>query len=263
MRLTVKGIYDKKKNKEKITALTAYDFPLAKIIDEAGIDIVLVGDSVGMVLLGYESTIPVTMRDMLHHTKAVSRAVSHALIVADMPFGSYDTPERALRNANRLMQQGGANAVKLEGGKKIEKQIRALIQSGVPVVGHLGMTPQTASQLGGYRVQGRSHKQAAEMIKDAVLLDKLGVFSLVLECVPIALSQRITRQIKCPTIGIGAGKVTDGQVLVTYDMLGFQSKVHPRFVRRYAPIGEKIKEAVIHYRNDVLKGKFPSQEESF
>ncbi len=263
MKLTVKSIYDKKKKKEKIVVLTAYDFLLARILDEQGVDVVLVGDSVGMVLLGFESTVPVTVRDMLHHTKAVSRGIKHSLVVSDMPFGSYDTVERALRNAKRLIQEGGANAVKLEGGKKIQKQIKALIQNGIPVVGHLGMTPQTATLLGGYRVQGRDQKHAEAILKDALLLDQLGVFSLVLECVPAKLAQKITQKVKCPTIGIGAGPKTDGQVLVTHDMLGFSSSVHPRFVRRYAALEAQIKHAVAHYRDDVLAGRFPSVKESF
>ena len=263
MRLTIKSIYDKKKKNEKIIALTAYDFPLARILDEQGVDIVLVGDSLGMVLLGYKSTTPVTMRDMLHHAKAVSRAVQKALLVVDMPFGSYDTPEQALRNAKRFVKEAGADAVKLEGGRRIQEQIQLLIASGISVMGHLGMTPQTASQLGGYRVQGRDKEQAQEILKDALRLDELGVFSLVLECVPLTLAEEITDKIKCPTIGIGAGPKTDGQVLVTYDMLGFASSVHPRFVRTYVNLEAAIKRAVSGYREDVLKGRFPSKQESF
>jgi 3-methyl-2-oxobutanoate hydroxymethyltransferase len=263
MRTTVKSIYDKKKKGEKIVVLTAYDFPLARILDESGIDIILVGDSLGMVLLGYGSTVQVTMREMLHHTKAVSRAVHKALVVGDMPFGSYDDSERALRNAKRFLQEGGANAVKLEGGKRIEKQISSLIAAGIPVMGHLGMTPQTAEQLGGYKVQGRDKKKAEELVSDALLLEKLGVFALVLECVPASLAGEITQKVECPVIGIGAGPHTDGQVLVTYDMLGFQSPIHPKFVRHYAEIEKEMKGAVTKYREDVQKGKFPSKEESF
>ncbi|HXV27467.1 MAG TPA: 3-methyl-2-oxobutanoate hydroxymethyltransferase [bacterium] len=263
MRLSIKSIYDKKKKQEKITALTAYDALLGRILDEQGADIILVGDSVGMVLLGYDTTVPVTMRDMLHHTKAVSRGVKQALVVADMPFGSYDTPERALRNARRFIQEGRADAVKLEGGARVRNQIQVLIRSGIPVMGHLGMTPQTASQLGGYRVQGRDKKQAQEILKDAELLDRLGVFSLVLECVPALLAHKITRKIKCPSIGIGAGPKTDGQVLVTYDMLGFTGPVRPKFVRQYANLEYQIRQAVSQYRNDVLKERFPSKKESF
>jgi 3-methyl-2-oxobutanoate hydroxymethyltransferase len=263
MRLTVKAVYDKKKKGEKIVALTAYDFPLARILDEEGIDIVLVGDSLGMVLLGYESTVPVTMREMLHHTKAASRAVQRSLLVADMPFGAYEDPLRAVRNAKRFLKEADADAVKLEGGRRVQKQIEFLVKSGIPVMGHLGMTPQTAGQLGGYRVQGKDKKQAASILQDAILLDRLGVFSLVLECVPMSLAEKITRKVKCPTIGIGAGPRTDGQVLVTYDMLGFQSNVRPKFVRRYANLEQQIRRAVTRYRRDVLNGKFPSKQESF
>ncbi len=263
MRLTAKAVQDKKKKREKIVVLTAYDFPFAKILDEAGLDIILVGDSLGMVLLGFDSTVPVTMRHMLHHTRAVSRAVKRAMVVADMPFGSYDTVERALRNAKLLMKEGGADAVKLEGGRKIEKQVHALVQAGIPVMGHLGMTPQTAGLLGGYRVQGKNKKQAAEILKDAVLLEKLGVFSLVLECVPLDLGAKVTNRVSCPTIGIGAGPKTDGQVLVLHDLLGFESPVKPRFVRRYAAFSKQARRAVDAYRKDVLNGRFPNSKESF
>lgn len=263
MRITIKTIYDKKKNKEKIVALTAYDFPFARILDEAGVDIVLVGDSLGMVLLGYESTVPVTMREMLHHTRAVSKAVTRALVVADMPFGSYDTVDRGLRNAKRFLKEGGANAVKLEGGEKIRKQVEALVNGGIPVMGHLGMTPQTAGLLGGYRVQGKEKSHAEKIVGDAKLLERLGVFALVLECVPADLAARLTRQVKCPTIGIGAGVKTDGQVLVLHDMLGFQSKVRPRFVRPYAQLEIVIRKAVEAYRKDILAGRFPAPTESY
>ncbi len=263
MRLTVKAIHEKKKKGEKVVVLTAYDFPFARILDEAGIDIILVGDSLGMVLLGYESTLPVTMREMLHHTKAVSRAVTKAVVVADMPFGSYETPEKAIRNATRFLKEAHADAVKLEGGERIQKQIEALRAAAIPVMGHLGMTPQSAGLLGGYHVQGKDKPDADKILKDAVLLDRLGVFSIVLECVPAQLAEQITRQVQCPTVGIGAGPKTDGQVLVLHDMLGFEGKVHPRFVRKYASLGDEVKRAVSAYRDDVLKGKFPSKEESF
>lgn len=263
MRNTIKSILDKKKAKEKITVLTAYDYPTARILDEAGIDIILVGDSLGMVLLGYESTVPVTMREMLHHTKAVSRAVKKALVVGDMPFGSYDTPERAVRNAKRFLKEGGAEAVKLEGGKRIEPQVRALIGAGIPVMGHVGMTPQTASQLGGYRVQGKDADEAKKIFEDAKLLEASGAFSIVLECVPQELARKITREVSCPTIGIGAGPHTDGQVLVLHDMLGFQGRVSPKFVKKYASLETEIKKAVGQYREEVLSGEFPSVKESF
>lgn len=263
MRTSTKAIFDKKAKREKIAVLTAYDFPMAKTLDDAGVEIILVGDSLGMVVLGYTSTVPVTMRDMLHHTRAVGRAVKRAVVVADMPFGSYDTPERALRNALRLIKEGGADAVKLEGGRSIEKQIQRLVRAGIPVMGHLGMTPQTASRLGGYRVQGRDRKQAVQISQDAALLDRLGVFSMVLECVPAGLARKITTKVKCPTIGIGAGIHTDGQVLVLNDMLGLESSVHPRFVRRYADFGKAARRAALAYVRDVKAKKFPSEEESF
>lgn len=263
MRTPIKKIYDMKAQGEKISVLTAYDFPMARTLDEAGVDVILVGDSLGMVVLGYDSTVPVTMRDMLHHTRAVARAVKRAVVVADMPFGSYDTPERALRNALRLVKEGGADAVKLEGGEQIEKQVTRLVRAGISVMGHVGLTPQTASILGGYHVQGRNEKQAGKILKEAVLLDSLGVFAVVLECVPSALTKKITRQVKCPTIGIGAGVDADGQVLVLNDMLGFQSSVSPKFVRRYAQFGAAARKATLSFIRDVKEGQFPTERESF
>lgn len=263
MRLTAKAIFDKKQKGEKITALTAYDYPTARILDESGLDMILVGDSLGMVLLGYDTTLPVTMRDMLHHTKAVARAVKNAMVIADMPFGAYDRAEQALKNARRFLKEGGADGVKLEGGFRIQEQIQALIAAGIPVMGHLGMTPQSASQLGGYRVQGKEKGQADKIVKDAVLLAHLGVFALVLECIPTALANQVTQKIQCPTIGIGAGPGTDGQILVLHDMLGFVGKVGPKFVRRYAALETEIRKAASTYREDVLKGRFPAKQESF
>lgn len=263
MKITAKAIYDKKAKKEKITMLSVYDYPFAKIADEAGIDVVLVGDSLGMVLLGYKSTVGVTMREMIHHTRAVSRATHNSLIVGDMPFGSYDTPEKAVRNATRFLKEGGAEAVKLEGGIKIKKEVEALVKAGIPVMGHLGMTPQTASSLGGYKVQGRSKEQADEIINDAILLDQLGAFAIVLECVPSELAAEITAKVKCPTLGIGGGAQVDGQVMVLLDMLGFSSKVHPRFVRKYADMDKETRRAVEQYKKDVMSGNFPSKEESY
>ncbi|MBI3313705.1 MAG: 3-methyl-2-oxobutanoate hydroxymethyltransferase [Candidatus Omnitrophica bacterium] len=262
MKITTKEIY-RKKNKEKIAVLTAYDYPFARILDEEGIDIILVGDSLGMVMLGYDTTLPVTMEDMLHHTKAVSRAVKTALVVADMPYRSYQTPAQALKNARRFLNEGGADAVKLEGGVKVKAQVKLLIQKKIPVMGHVGMTPQSVKEFGGYRVQGKDPLRAAEIYKDAVLLDDLGIFSLVLECIPSGLAETITKKIKCPTIGIGAGPKTDGQVLVLHDMLGIESKVHPRFVRRYAALEKITRGAVSHYKRDIRRGKFPSRKESY
>lgn len=263
MKLTVKSILEKK-GKEKIAALTAYDFPFARILDEAGMDILLVGDSLGMVLLGYETTLPVTIREMIHHTKAVSRAVKRSLLVSDMPFGSYQaSTEQALRNARRLIQEGGAEAVKLEGGGPRVKQVEALVEAGIPVMGHLGMTPQSATSLGGYKVQGRDEKAANEILQDAERLEEAGIFSLVLECVPYRLAERITKKVSCPTIGIGAGPKTDGQILVLHDLLGFKGKVEPRFVRRYADFESETGKAVSRYLKDVRTGSFPSLKESF
>ncbi len=263
-RVTVKDILNRKqKDKHKIAALTAYDFPFAKLADGAGIDIVLVGDSVGMVCLGYESTLPVSMREMLHHVKAVRRAVKHALLVADMPFGSYQGIEPAIRNARRLLKEAGAEAVKLEGGKRIIAQVKGLIRAGVPVMGHLGMMPQSVSELGGYKVQGKTKEEANRIFEEAKELEQAGVFAIVLECVPNSLAKRITKSLKIPTIGIGAGPDTDGQVLVIHDLLGFESSIRPRFVRRYAELNQIIHKALTQYRNDVLNKKFPTAQESF
>ena len=264
MKLTAKSIHDKKR-KEKIVALTAYDFPFARILDDAGVDIILVGDSVGMVLLGYETTTQVTLDEMLHHTKAVSRAVKRSLVVADMPFGTYEQDAReALRNAKRLVEEGGADAVKLEGGnERIAKTVKALVRSGIPVIGHVGMLPQSVASIGGYKVQGRTPKEAKGILDEAKRLEVAGVFALVLECVPVKLAGEITKKVSCPTIGIGAGPKTDGQILVLYDLLGFEGPVRPRFVRRYAEFEKEAKEAFRRYRRDVLTGRFPSLKESF
>lgn len=260
--LTPKKIYSKKSKREKITVLTAYDFPFAQILDKSGIDVILVGDSLGMVVLGHETTLPVTMQDMIHHTQAAARGVKNALLVGDMPYKSYVNAASALKNA-KLLMKAGAGAVKLEGGKKVQKQIQSLVKAKIPVMGHLGMTPQSVKEFGGYRVQGREPKQAETILRDAVLLDRLGVFAIVLECVPSALAEKITKAVKCPTIGIGAGASVDGQVLVLHDLLGFESSVKPRFVRRYANLDEEVKRAVSDYRSDVLSGRFPLKEESY
>lgn len=263
MKITVKAIFEKK-GKEKIAALTAYDFPFARILDETEIDIILVGDSVGMVLLGYDSTLPVTLREMVHHTRAVTRAVKRSLVVSDLPFGSYqESPEKAYRSARRLIQEGGADAVKLEGGEAVVDQVKQLVKAGIPVMGHLGMTPQSVTQLGGYKVQGRDERKAKEIFEDARRLEAAGVFSLVLECVPVPLAEQITKKVSCPTIGIGAGPGTDGQILVLHDLLGFEGKVKPRFVRRYAEFEAEAREAFSHYLKDVRSGVFPSLKESF
>ena len=261
-KLTTKSI-SALKGKRKIVVLTAYDFPSAKLVDEAGIDIVLVGDSVGMVSLGYESTLPVTMEDMLHHTRAAKRAVKHALLVTDMPYGSYRNVGSAVKNAKSLIQEGGADAVKLEGGGDVLSQVKAIVRTGIPVMGHLGMLPQSIQEVGGYKVKGKTKEEADRILDEAVELERAGVFSLVLECIPVSLAERVSKRIKIPTIGIGAGPETDGQVLVFHDVLGLESPVSPRFVRRYADLSSMIKKALDQYRSDVLAGKFPSQKESF
>lgn len=246
----------------KIVALTAYDFPLARLVDKAGVDIVLVGDSLGMVCLGYPSTVSVTMTDMILHTKAASRGVERALLIADMPFGSYRTIELAVKNAKRLIA-GGAQGVKAEGGERVLPQIKALIKNGIPVMGHVGMTPQTASKSGGYRVQGKTEEDAKKIMGEAKKLERAGVFAIVLECVPYRLAANVTKALKIPTIGIGAGPYTSGQVIVIHDLLGFESSVKPRFVRKYSNLDRIISRAVSEYRRNVLEGCFPSLQESY
>ena len=256
-------LLEKKKRREKITVLTAYDFPTARILDEAGLDVLLIGDSLGMVLRGDKNTRGVTIDQMVYHTQAVSRAVKNALVVADMPYRSYLTPASAVKNARRLIKEGGAAAVKLEGGKKIEKQVAAILKAKIPVMGHVGMTPQSAATFKDFKVKGRTAKEAELILKDAEILDRLGVFSMVLECVPVELDEHITSKVKAATIGIGAGPVTDGQVLVLHDMLGIRSNVKPRFVREYTHLETEIGDAAREFRDDVRSLHFPSPEESF
>ena len=262
-KITVNDIKDKK-GKEKIAALTAYDYSFARLIDDAGIDIILVGDSLGMVSLGYDSTVNVTMEDMLHHSRAVSRGTRKGLVVSDMPFGSFqkDIPA-AVENASRFIKDGGAQAVKIEGGFEVKETIKKIIESGIPVMGHLGLTPQTADKLGGYKVQGKTKDVAQKIIDEAYALEEVGVFSIVLECVPYQLARLITDKINIPTIGIGAGPYCDGQVLVIHDILGLQDKVKPKFVRLYSDVRAEIKKAVCAYREDVLRGEYPSLKESY
>ncbi len=259
----IKALVAQKKRREKITVLTAYDFPTARILDEVGIDVLLVGDSLGMVLRGDENTRGVTMEHMVYHTQAVTRAVKNALVVADMPYRSYLTPVAAVKNARRLIREGGADAVKLEGGKKIEKQVAAILKAKIPVMGHIGMTPQSAATAKDFKVQGRTVREADLILKDAEVLDKLGVFSIVLECVPAVLAQLVTAKTKAITIGIGAGPEADGQVLVVHDMLGIRSHVKPRFVREYTHLETEIGEAAREFADDVRSLHFPAAEESF
>ncbi len=249
---------------EKITMLTAYDYSMAKIIDSSGINGILVGDSVGMVCLGYEDTISVTMEDMIHHTRAVARGTENALVVADMPFMSYQTSVYdAVFNAGRLMKEGRAQCVKLEGGVDICDRIEAITKASIPVMAHIGLTPQSVNSLGGFKVQGKSEEAAKELIEAAKAVEKAGAFSVVLECVPAKLSEIISKEISIPTIGIGAGASCDGQILVYQDMLGMFNDFTPKFVKKYADLGATMTEAFKAYIEDVSKGVFPALEHGF
>ncbi len=263
-KLTIQDIITMKRDGEKISMLTAYDAGFAGLVDGAGIDMVLVGDSLGMVLLGYDSTIPVTMEEMIHHCRAASRGVKRALLVGDMPFMSYQVSEsETIRNAGRFLKEAGCDAVKLEGGTEVCDTVRALVRAGIPVMGHIGLTPQTASQLGGYKVQGRDVDSAKRLLLAARNLENAGAFSLVLECIPAQLSEVITGAVTIPTIGIGAGRGCDGQVLVTHDMVGMFEKFIPSFVKQYINLVPQIKEALAAYHREVKDGAFPDESHSF
>jgi 3-methyl-2-oxobutanoate hydroxymethyltransferase len=263
-RKTTLDIKKMKASGEKITMLTAYDYAISSILDECNIDMILVGDSLGMVVLGYDTTLPVTMEDMLHHTKAVSRAAQNALIVADMPFLSYQiSPESALANAGRFLQEANAQAVKLEGGREYAEIVKKITSAGIPVMAHLGLTPQSIHQIGGYKVQGKKEDAARKIIEDAKILEEAGAFSLVLECIPEGLASEITHSLAIPTIGIGAGVNCDGQVLVINDMLGIYDKFTPKHVKKYANLNLEIKKAVKTYIAEVKHGSFPDIEHSF
>ncbi|MGK5507999.1 3-methyl-2-oxobutanoate hydroxymethyltransferase [Brevibacillus formosus] len=262
--ITTSSIRKKKEMRIPITMVTAYDYPSAKLVDEAGVDMILVGDSLGMVVLGYDSTIPVTMEDMLHHTKAVTRGAKRAFVVADLPFLSYHgTVEEAVKNAGRLMQEGLAKAVKMEGGRELAPIITRCVQAGIPVVGHIGLTPQSVHQLGGYKVQGRDLEAAKKLLDEALAIQEAGAFAIVLECVPEEVAGMIANKLDIAVIGIGAGATCDGQVLVFHDMVGYASDITPKFVKRYANIGETIREAVEAYNKEVEARGFPGQEHVF
>ena len=264
MKKTVSTLQQAKENGQKITMLTAYDYSTAKLMDEAGIDMILVGDSLGNVILGYEDTISVTMEDMIHHGAAVSRGVKETMVVVDMPFMSYQiSVEEAVTNAGRLIKEGRANAVKLEGGKSVCPQIKAITQAGIPVVAHLGLTPQSINALGGYKVQGKSEDAAKKLLEDALAVQEAGAFALVLECVPTKLASLITKKLTIPTIGIGAGNECDGQVLVYQDMLGMFSDYVPKFVKQFAQVGEIMKKAFSDYKEEVASGAFPAEKNSY
>ena len=248
----------------KITCLTAYDYVMGRLVDEAGVDVVLVGDSLGMVMLGYESTLPVTLEEMLHHTKAVRRGVQRALLVADMPFGTYQGEiSEALRNAMRFVKEAGAEAVKVEGGERRLELIARMTEAEIPVMGHVGLTPQSVNVMGGYRVQGKTPGSAEQLLRDARAVEAAGAFAIVLEGIPRELAAEITRTVRIPTIGIGAGPDCDGQVLVLHDLLGLTFQEPPKFARQYASVGEMISKAVKEYCQDVQEGAFPSDAESY
>ena len=262
MRIT--DLARRKTDGEKITMLTAYDATMARLLDAAGIDVLLVGDSLGMVVLGYQDTIPVTMDDILHHTRAVVRGATRSLVVADLPFLTYRTGEsEAIRNAGRLLQDGGASAVKMEGGTSIADIVRHVVDAGIPVMGHIGLTPQSVRALGGFRYTGRTPEEAERLLADARALQDAGAFAVVLECMVDDAAARVTSELKIPTIGIGAGPSCDGQVLVSYDMAGLFDEFTPRFVKRYANLASELTRAAREYSDDVKTGRFPAREHSF
>ena len=263
-RTTVRDLARMKAQGEKIPMITAYDYTTARLADAAQIPVVLVGDSLGMVVLGYDSTLPVTMEDMIHHTKSVARGTKEALLVADMPFMTYQIdPAQAMANAGRLLQAGGAQSVKLEGGRQMVETVRRIVDCGIPVMGHIGLTPQSVHAFGGYRVQGREIKEAESLIMDAEALQEAGAYALVLELVPAPLAELISRRLTIPTIGIGAGPGCDGQVQVLHDMLGLFTDFVPKHTKQYANLGQIIQEAFCQYAQEVRQGDFPTSKESF
>ena len=260
-KVTTLALRQKKADGQPITMLTAYDYPTAMAIDRAGIDVLLVGDSLGMVVLGYENTLPVTMDDMIHHCKAVARGARNTLLIGDMPFLSYQvSSEEAIRNAGRFLQEGGMDAVKLEGGRERRAAVEAIVSCGIPVMGHLGLTPQSVHQLGGFRPQAREEAAARRLLEDADILQEAGCFALVLESIPGRLAERVSQNLSIPTIGIGAGIGCDGQVLVTHDLLGLFDRFTPRFVRKYADLHSTMAQAFAAYRDDVASRRFPAVE---
>jgi 3-methyl-2-oxobutanoate hydroxymethyltransferase len=263
-KVTVPSIKAMKEHGEKITMLTAYDTPFARILDEAGVDILLVGDSVGSVVAGYPHTLPVTIDEMIYHTRAVVKGVQRAFVVIDMPFMSYQiNSEDAKRNAGRMIKESGAEAVKLEGGVNMKEAIRAIVDIDIPVMGHIGLTPQSIHQMGGHKVQGKVEEQKQKIIADAVAVEEAGAFSVVMECIPTELAQEITEQLSIPTIGIGAGIHCDGQVLVIHDLLGLMGDFRPKFVKSYVNLQQVITQAVNEYMDEVRNKKFPTEEQSF
>lgn len=264
MRITISQVKEMKEKGERIPMLTAYDYATAKIVDEAGVPLILVGDSLGMVILGYESTIPVTIDEMIHHTRAVVRGTKRALIVGDMPFMTYHTNvSDALRNAARFIQDGGAQAVKLEGGEVVADKVKRLVECGIPVMGHIGVTPQSMHQLGGFKARGKTLEAAKGLLKDAQILEEAGAFAVVLECIPASLSRLITQKISIPTIGIGAGPDCDGQVQVISDILGLYTEFVPKHAKQYAKLSEVMRNAIEAYSSEVQSKVFPTSKESY
>jgi len=263
-RVSIDDLKAMKEQGEKIAMLTAYDYPTARLLDEAGVPIILVGDSLGMVVLGYSSTLPVTMADMLHHVSAVVRGTQKAHVVADMPFMSYQAgPEDALRNAGRFLQEAGAQSVKLEGGVSVAETVRRLVEAGIPVMGHIGLTPQSVNQFGGYKLQGKTPAAAVKLLNDAVALEKAGAYAMVLETIPAPLGKLVSERVSIPTIGIGAGPYCDGQVQVLHDMLGLFGDFVPKHAKQYAHLAEEIGRAAREYLTEVQEGRFPTERESF
>lgn len=262
--VTIQDLWKKKSEGKKITMLTAYDYAFARIVDEAGIDVILVGDSLGMVVQGKENTLPVTMDEMLYHTSMVSRAVKNAMVIGDMPYLSYQIGvEEAVRNSGRFIKEAGAHAVKVEGGSEVIPQVKAMIKAEIPVLGHVGLTPQAILRMGGFKVQGKTEEQKKRLIEDSLMLQDAGVFAIVLEAIPMDLAKDITEKLSIPTIGIGAGPHCDGQVLVLHDILGLFERFTPRFVKRYANLKEETLKAIKTYKEEVEKGLFPTEEQSF
>jgi len=262
-KITSLDFIEMKRKKVKITILTAYDYPMAKVLDNAGIDALLVGDSVGMAVYGLPNTLPVTVEDIIRHTTAVARAASRAMVIGDMPFMSFALPEDTVRNAGNMIKLGNADAIKLEGGREREKSIRMMIECGMAVMGHIGLTPTYVNQFGGFKVQGKSAQAAERLVEDAKILEEAGVFSIVLETIPWKIAKEITESVHVPTIGIGAGPYCDGQVLVSQDMMGFSEAINFKFVKKYANVNEIMKKAALDYLNDVKKGEFPTTQHSF
>jgi|TARA_B110000003_G_scaffold10366_1_gene10577 3-methyl-2-oxobutanoate hydroxymethyltransferase len=263
-RVTTHSLLEMKNRNEKISMLTGYDFSMAKIIDSSGIDIILVGDSASNVMAGHETTLPITLDQMIYHASSVVRGVKRALVVVDLPFGSYQSdPNEALRSAIRIMKESGAHAVKMEGGSEIKESIVMILNAGIPVMGHLGLTPQSIYKFGTYTVRAKEEKEAKRLIKDAKLLDELGCFGIVLEKIPATVSKKVTSSVKVPVIGIGAGSHVDGQVLVTHDLVGLSTEFNPRFLRRYVDLGEIMSKAIKNYIKDVKHINFPSKDEQY